>query len=141
LAGNRRALRRARDDDVHVPAPASASVRVLIVDDHARFRALARRTLQAEGYEVVGEAPDGAAALAAVAALHPDVVLLDVGLPDVSGLDLAQQLHDTNGGPQVVLVSTRDAEDYAQLAHAHGARGFVPKAELSGDALRAVLAQ
>ncbi len=124
-----------------MPTPVRPTMRVLIVDDHARFRALARRTLQADGYEIVGEAPDGAAALAAVAELHPDVVLLDVGLPDVSGLDLAQQFFDQLDGPQVVLVSTRDAEDYEDLARSHGACGFVPKAELSGDTLRAVLAQ
>ncbi len=120
-----------------MPPPAP---RVLIVDDHARFRALARRTLQADGYDVVGEAPDGAGALAAVAELRPDLVLVDVGLPDVSGLDLARTLRDGGDGPNVVLVSTRDAEDYAQLAASHGALGFVPKAELSGDALRALLA-
>ncbi len=113
--------------------------RVLIVDDHDRFRALARRTLQADGYEVVGEAPDGAGAVAAIAELNPDLVLLDVGLPDVSGLDLARILTES-GGLKVVLVSTRDAADYAQLARSHGAVGFVPKAELSGDALRALLA-
>jgi DNA-binding NarL/FixJ family response regulator len=126
-------------DDVQVPVPPPAP-RVLIVDDHARFRALARRTLQADGYDVVGEAPDGAGALAAVAELRPDLVLVDVGLPDVSGLDLARTLRDGGDGPNVVLVSTRDAEDYAQLAASHGALGFVPKAELSGDALRALLA-
>ena len=126
-------------DDVQVPVPPPAP-RVLIVDDHARFRALARRTLQADGYEVVGEAPDGAGALAAVAELQPDLVLVDVGLPDVSGLDLARTLRNGGHGPHVVLVSTRDAEDYAQLAASHGALGFVPKAELSGDALRALLA-
>jgi DNA-binding NarL/FixJ family response regulator len=138
LAENRSVERRRVTDDVWVPTPSVP--RVLIVDDHARFRALARRTLQADGYEVVGEAPDGAAALAAVAALHPDLVLLDVGLPDVSGLDLARAL-TAGGGPDVVLVSTRDAEDYAQLARHHGALGFVPKSELSGEALRALLAR
>jgi len=126
-------------DDVPVPTTTSVP-RVLIVDDHARFRALARRTLQADGYEVVGEAPDGAGAVAAVAELRPDLVLVDVGLPDVSGLDLARELA-AGDGPDVVLVSTRDAEDYEQLARHHGALGFLPKAELSGDALRALLAR
>jgi DNA-binding NarL/FixJ family response regulator len=127
-------------DDVQVPATPSPP-RVLIVDDHERFRALARRTLLADGYDVVGEAADGAGAVAEVARLHPDLVLLDVGLPDVSGLDLARELTAGDGGPDVVLVSTRDAEDYAHLAREHGALGFLPKAELSGDALQALLAR
>jgi DNA-binding NarL/FixJ family response regulator len=136
LAANRRLARRRVADDVQVPTTAPAP-RVLIVDDHARFRALARRTLQADGYEVVGEAPNGAGAVAAVAQLRPDLVLLDVGLPDISGLELAREL-TAGDGPDVVLVSTRDAEDYAQLARNHGALGFLPKAELSGEALRAL---
>ena len=110
---------------------------VLIVDDHAGFRAKARAVLELDGWKVVGEAEDAAHALRQVAALRPEVVLLDIGLPDRSGLDVAE---DLRGGPAVVLVSTHDAEDYEALALRRGACGFLAKAELSGDALSSVLA-
>src|SRR5438105_2788065 len=83
-----------------------APVTVLIVDDHPSFRATARALLQAEGFDVVGEAEDGASALALVAELRPDVVLLDVQLPDLDGFEVAQRLGAD--GPAVVLVSSRD---------------------------------
>jgi two-component system response regulator EvgA len=116
-------------------------VTVLIVDDHAGFRATARALLEAEGYEVVGEAEDGASALAAVAELHPQVVLLDVQLPDLDGFQIASRLlRDANGGrPAVVLTSSRDGSDFGPLVQQCGARGFVPKGELSGAALAALL--
>jgi DNA-binding NarL/FixJ family response regulator len=105
---------------------------VLIVDDHPRFRATARRALELDGWTVLGEAADGATALTEAARLRPDLVLLDVGLPDVSGLSVADQLR---GRVDVVLVSTHDAGDFAELAAAHGAKGFLAKADLSGPAL------
>lgn len=106
---------------------------VVIVDDHARFRRSARRLLELEGYEVVGEAADGATGLTEVQRLRPEVVLLDVALPDVSGLDVAERLAD--GGTTVVLVSSRDPTDLGPRVHASGAAGFIPKDELSGEAL------
>ncbi len=106
---------------------------MLIVDDHAGFRASARRLLEADGYTVVGEAADGAAGLAAAAALRPDLVLLDVALPDTSGFDVAGAFT-----APVVLTSSRDWA--ADVVAASGARGFVGKADLSGAALAAVLA-
>jgi len=114
---------------------------VLIVDDHPSFRTTARTLLEAEGYEVVGEAEDGASALAAVAALRPDVVLLDVQLPDLDGFEVAQRLLARSNGcsPAVVLTSSRDGADFGGLVAESGARGFVPKAELSGAALAALL--
>ena len=112
---------------------------VLIVDDHARFRATARRALERGGWTVVGEAGDGADALRAVRALEPDVVLLDVGLPDMSGLEVARRLRDGTPQVAVVVVSTQDSADYRELAVANGARGFIPKAELTGAALAALL--
>jgi len=109
---------------------------VLIVDDHAGFRQRARRLLEAEGWNVVGEAGDAAEALRAAEDLQPEVVLLDVHLPDVNGLYVARAL---SGDAAVVLTSSRDASDFADRLAGSGACGFVPKAELSGDALSALL--
>jgi CheY-like chemotaxis protein len=114
-------------------------VHVLIVDDHPSFRANARALLEAEGFEVVGEAEDGASALRAVHELSPELVLLDVQLPDLDGFEVARRLTE-DGGPAVVLVSSRDGSDFGPLVERSGARGFIPKAELSGAALSALLA-
>jgi DNA-binding NarL/FixJ family response regulator len=113
--------------------------RVLIVDDHATFRATARRLLEAEGYEVVGEAADGASALEAVARLRPDVVLLDVQLPDMDGFEVSKRLCANGSRPKVVMTSSRDASEFGDLVGASGSRGFIPKAELSGGRLAALL--
>jgi DNA-binding NarL/FixJ family response regulator len=113
---------------------------VLIVDDHPSFRASARAVLEADGFEVVGEADDGAAALAAVDALRPEVVLLDVQLPDATGFEVCEQLRGCRCNPSVILVSTREAADYDGLIQASEARGFITKADLSGEALRELLA-
>jgi DNA-binding NarL/FixJ family response regulator len=113
---------------------------VLIVDDHPSFRGSARAILEADGFQVVGEADDGSSAVAAANALHPDVVLLDIQLPDSSGFDVCVQLLALNGhSPSVVLVSSREACDYGELIASSGACGFVPKAELSGDAVQSLL--
>jgi len=108
---------------------------VLIVDDHPSFRASARAVLEAEGFEVVGEAEDGWSAVSAVQRLHPDVVLLDVQLPDIDGFEVAERLAMAGDGPCIVLVSSRDGSDYGPLITACGACGFVAKAELSGPAI------
>jgi len=112
----------------------------MIVDDNARFRLRARRRLEADGYTVVAEAADGASALEAARRHRPDVVLLDIGLPDMSGLSVAERLTREPGRPAVVLTSTRDALDFGDRVTTCGARGFVPKGELSGDAISALLA-
>jgi DNA-binding NarL/FixJ family response regulator len=112
---------------------------VLIVDDHPSFRATARAILQAEGFEVIGEAETGGAGLKCAQKLRPDVVLLDVQLPDFDGFEVASRLTGNGEGPRVVLTSSRDASDFGPLVAQSGALGFVPKAELSGAALRAVL--
>ena len=114
--------------------------RLLIVDDNAGFRRLARRLLEAEGFEVVGDAKDAGEALAVAADLEPDVVLLDVNLPDGSGFDVAARLASTRPDAAVLLTSTHDRADYEQLARKSGARGFVPKEELSGPAVARALA-
>jgi DNA-binding NarL/FixJ family response regulator len=116
------------------------SVTVLIVDDHPSFRASARTLLESEGYEVIGEAEDGESAIRAVADLHPDLVLLDIQLPDLDGFEVAERLKELAERPAVVLTSSRDGKDYARCIECSGARGFVPKAELSGAALSALLA-
>jgi DNA-binding NarL/FixJ family response regulator len=112
---------------------------VLIVDDHADFRALARTLLEAAGYEVVGEAADGASALAAAAMLRPAVVLLDVQLPDVDGFVVSRRLAAANDPPAVVLISSRDRSAYRRRLADTPARGFLAKSELSGPALDALL--
>lgn len=116
------------------------ATRVLIVDDHPSFRATARALLEAEGYDVVGEAENGVAALRKAEELAPDVVLLDVQLPDFDGFHVAEQLTVNGGGPAVVLTSSRDAADFGPLIRQSGARGFVPKAELSGGAIASLIA-
>jgi CheY-like chemotaxis protein len=105
---------------------------ILIVDDDQRFRGIARRLLENEGFDVVGEAEDGEAALAAVRELEPDVVLLDIQLPDLDGLEVAERLANA-GGPAVVLTSTREECDFGPQLKESGARGFVPKDELSAE--------
>ena len=112
---------------------------VLIVDDHEAFRVAARTLLEGRDFEVVGEAADGREGLAAAARLRPDVVLLDIRLPDVDGYEVSRRLVDSSGRPAVVLVSTLDAVDVGPRAVASGARGFVTKSRLSGDTLRRLL--
>ena len=114
---------------------------VLIVDDHPSFRASARAMLESEGFEVVGEAANGAAALDAVRSLEPGLVLLDVQLPDMSGFDVcaARAAHDGKR-PEIVLVSSRELDDFGELVDTSCACGFVPKGELSGELLAALLA-
>ncbi len=113
---------------------------VLIVDDHAVFRATARALFEAEGYEVVGEAADGASAIAEVKRLRPQLVLLDVQLPDVDGFEVAARLEHANDPPVVVLTSSRAASDYRRRLARSPARAFIPKSELSAEALSALLA-
>jgi two-component system response regulator EvgA len=114
-------------------------LKVLIVDDHESFRSSARLLLEAEGYEVVGEANTGASGLSAAIELKPDVILLDVQLPDVDGFDVAARLATGADGPRVVITSSRDAADFGPLIQRSGALGFVAKNELSGEALAALL--
>jgi DNA-binding NarL/FixJ family response regulator len=113
---------------------------VLIVDDHAGFRSWARALLEMQGYAVVGDAEDGASAIAAVRTLRPDVVLLDIRLPDIDGFEVTRQLAREGIEARVVLVSSRDAKDYGAALEHSGAQGFIAKAELSAAALEAVLA-
>jgi len=113
---------------------------VLIVDDHAGFRSWARALLEMQGYLVVGEAEDGVSAITLIRAVKPEVVLLDIRLPDIDGFEVTRRLVRQGSEATVVLVSSRDAADYGgQLANS-GAQGFIAKADLSATALEAVLA-
>jgi DNA-binding NarL/FixJ family response regulator len=112
---------------------------LLIVDDHAGFRSFARALLSSEGFDVAGEAVDGESALEAVERLHPDVVLLDVQLPGMDGFEIAYRLAGTPNAPRVVLTSSREASDYGSRLAQSPATGFLPKTELSGAALAALL--
>jgi DNA-binding NarL/FixJ family response regulator len=111
---------------------------ILIVDDHPGFRRSARRMLEAGGFEVVGEADDGATAVKAVRDLVPDLVLLDVQLPDVNGIDLAGRL-SANGATAVILTSSRPSDQLGPDLTTSGAHGFIPKDELSAAAIRELL--
>ena len=111
---------------------------VLIVDDHASFRAMARQLLESDEYEVIGEAVDGASALSSARRLWPDVVLLDVNLPDSDGFEVAAALAQDDRAPLVVLTSGREVR-HLGLVEESAACGFIPKSELSGAALSAVL--
>jgi DNA-binding NarL/FixJ family response regulator len=118
------------------------SVRTLvIVDDHAGFRSSARELLELDEFSVVGEAGDGAAALAAVARLEPEVVLLDIGLPDMSGFDVAEQIAIADRRATVVLISSRSPDQVSARVHRCGAAGFIAKDDLTGAALEALLEQ
>ncbi|HXV95654.1 MAG TPA: response regulator transcription factor [Gaiellaceae bacterium] len=115
--------------------------RILIVDDHPSFRATAKTLLLADGFDVVGEAEDGRSAIEAVRRLRPDLVLLDVQLPDMDGFTVANELCAGGNGycPKIVLTSSHDESDFGPIVARCGAAAFVPKGELTGAALRAVL--
>ncbi len=112
---------------------------VLIVDDHAAFRSLARQVLQADGYDVIGEAADGRTGLDAARSLQPDVVLLDVRLPDMDGFQVAGDLAQRCTAA-VVVTSSSDDPLYPARATTSGARGFVAKHDVCGAALDRLLA-
>src|SRR5215475_8723438 len=113
---------------------------VLIVDDHEGFRQVARELLEADGIEVVGEAVDGESAIAEAQRLRPQLVLLDVQLPGIDGFEVAARLGEASDPPAVVLTSSYAACSYRRRLAQSRARAFIPKGELSGEALAALLA-
>ena len=113
----------------------------LIVDDNPSFRRFARRLLEAVGLVVVGEAGDGTSALAGTRVLKPDVLLLDVLLPDTTGFEVARALAAGSERPLVVLTSSRSAADLGALAGHDGATGSIPKSELRVAALAALVGE
>ena len=122
------------------PLPSSGvAPTLLIVDDHDGFRAFARALLSADGFDVVGEAADGAAAVLAAAALDPEIMLVDIALPDFDGFEVCARVRGPDrGGPTVILTSSRGIEMYRHRLVTSSARAFIPKDELSADALRAL---
>ena len=112
-------------------ASKAAVTSVLLVDDHAVFRADARALLEAAGYLIVGEAADAAGAITAARELDPDVVLLDVQLPDGDGFSVAKEIAAWAGATQIVLISSREAIDYGHRLAAAPTRGFIHKPDLS----------
>jgi two-component system chemotaxis response regulator CheY len=127
MSGRRRRVKLVRE---------AAMATVVIVDDHSGFRAMARALLLDGGFQVVGEATTGGQALAVVAELAPDVVLLDVRLPDLDGFTVCRMVRDAGSVARVVLCSVGTGADYGSRVRDCGAAGFLPKAALTADAVR-----
>jgi DNA-binding NarL/FixJ family response regulator len=116
------------------------TVRVLVVDDQAPFRMAAAAVVDAtDDFELVGEVETGEAAVTAAQELRPDLVLMDVNLPGINGLEATRQILDhaaLGGAPVVVLVlSTYEAAEYGPRAAEAGAASYIPKSEFSPDRL------
>jgi len=128
----------ATDPDLSGLAPMARTV--LIVDDHASFRAAARQLMELQGFDVVGVATDAASAVEAARVLHPDVVLLDVQLPDGDGFRVSEELAALGCSAQIVLVSSRLGRDYGSRLAGASVAGFISKDKLSPETIGAVLA-
>jgi CheY-like chemotaxis protein len=113
---------------------------ILVVDDHDGFRRFARMILEADGF-TVAEAANGAEATERARTVRPGLVLLDIGLPDLDGFEVARRLAVEEYRPVVVLTSTRDASDYGDQIAASPAAGFLPKDQLSGATLRSFMGE
>jgi len=115
------------------------SIRVLVVDDHAMARASVTGLLDdTDGMEVVGEAPGGREAVDLAARLHPDVVLMDVNMPGMSGLEAAAVLAQRGCPARVLMFSAESRDEVIRTARAAGAAGFMTKGSRSADVLRAI---
>ena len=119
--------------------PGEAARSVLIVDDHASFRDAARLLLEGAGFEVVGESEDAAGAVEATTRLRPAIVLLDIGLPDGDGFEVAERLARSDDPPAVILISSREVAWYRRRLADSPARGFIAKGELSAGAVEALV--
>lgn len=113
--------------------------RIVIVDDDPSFLETVRLLLEAEGFVVVGEALNGLDGVAAATELDPDLVLVDVTLPDIDGFEVVERLARDEGAPPVVLTSIRSAQDFGNLVQRSRARGFITKADITGEALTGFL--
>ena len=120
------------------PMEAASSPRrtILIVDDHPSFLAAARFVLESEGFDVVGVATDGESAVRETVRFAPEIVLLDVSLPDMTGFEVASRLRAAGVSSRIVFTSSREGSDYGLLIDESDASGFIGKADLSGEALR-----
>src|SRR6476620_6436934 len=112
---------------------------VLIVDDYGPFRDVARRMLERDGFSIVGEAADAAAAVAAARRLRPDVVLLDVNLPDEDGFTVCNRLQELPDAPLVVLTSSHDVASFRRRLISSPDVGFIAKRNLTAGALTMLL--
>jgi DNA-binding response OmpR family regulator len=113
--------------------------RIVIVDDDPSFLATVRVLLEAEGFVVAGEALNGLDGVAAATELDPDLVLVDVTLPDIDGFEVVERLADGERAPPVVLTSIRSAVDFGNLIETSRARAFIPKSDITGEALAGLL--
>ena len=120
-------------------APTAGST-ILIVEDHPSFLAVARFLLETDGFVVVGVATDGASAVRETLRVSPEIVLLDVSLPDMDGFEVASQLRAAGASSRIVFTSSRDGSDFGSKITDSGGSGFIAKAELSGEVLRALVA-
>ncbi len=115
---------------------APVNVRVLIVDDQVPFREASRMVVEmTDGFEVVGEAENGHRALELVTHLKPDLVLMDVQMPGIDGIETTRRISALPDAPAVIVMSTHESSDYVGMAVAAGAVGFVPKSQFSFDTL------
>lgn len=114
---------------------------VLVVDDQSAFRVATRRLLaHASDFELVAEATDAASAVALASELFPDVVLMDIKLPDASGIEATRRVLDVNPHATVILLSTYTTEDLPTGAPLSGAKAYLHKEDLSAPVLRSLLA-
>lgn len=121
-------------------APVSPRHSVLLVDDQATFRDIARGQLAAdETFQIVGEAADGTDAIALAERLNPGVIVMDIQMPDMSGIEAAREILRRDPSVRVVLMSMGDDQEYGPLAHEIGACGFIPKRELSPSAVHRLI--
>jgi DNA-binding NarL/FixJ family response regulator len=123
-------------DDARVESVAQNDVRVLIVDDQLPFREASRMVVEmTDGFEVTGEAENGEQAIALVEELKPDLVLMDVQMPGMDGVETTRRITSVPNPPVVVVMSTHESGDYVDVAIAAGAVGFVPKSQFGLDTL------
>ena len=109
-------------------------IRVLLVDDHALVRAGIRALIEMiESVDVVGEAGNGADALSSIEKLHPQIVLLDITMPDMNGLEVLQKITSRFGGVRVIILTMHEAREYAVQALHFGAAGFIPKSAAAAE--------